>query len=162
MTASQLATHLGAKRAGKGKWLAKCPSHPDRNASLSIKEGHSAILIHCWAGCPKEAVLEAAGLKYSDLFYGERPDPKALREMERKRHLDEQRVRELRIGRWILHFADHGYTLEDRQRDLSSICASAVVLSSKITPHWEKILMTHLERVIAADHCRERRMLPNV
>ena len=162
MTASQLATHLGAKRAGKGKWLAKCPSHSDRNASLSIKEGHSAILIHCWSGCPKEAVLEAAGLKYSDLFYGERPDPKALRKMERKRRIDEERAANLRIGDWILHFAETGYTLEDRQRDIASICASAVVLSSKITPHWQRIFEVHMERIAAADHCRERGMLPNV
>lgn len=69
MNAAQVAGLLHAKRIGKGKYIAKCCAHPDRNPSLSIREGKTGVLIHCWSGCPKEAILAAIGLKFSDLFY---------------------------------------------------------------------------------------------
>ncbi len=59
------------KRTGRG-WVARCPAHEDHDPSLSIAEGRSGILIHCWGGCPPEAVVEAMGLKWTDLFYDQR------------------------------------------------------------------------------------------
>jgi Protein of unknown function (DUF3987) len=57
-----------AKRAGKG-WLARCPAHEDRRASLSINEGDDGrALLHCHAGCEVEAICAAVGLKPADLF----------------------------------------------------------------------------------------------
>jgi hypothetical protein len=69
MIASELSSLLRGKRIGQGKYQAKCPAHDDRNPSLSIRDGKKGVLIQCWGGCEKEAVLEACGLKFSDLFY---------------------------------------------------------------------------------------------
>lgn len=59
------------RNTGPGKWMAKCPAHPDRRPSLSIREtADGRILLHCFAGCDIRAVLEAIGLDYSALFPG--------------------------------------------------------------------------------------------
>lgn len=58
----------GVRKSGKG-WIAKCPAHTDRSASLSIAQGDKgATLVHCFAGCPVHDVLTAVGLTISDLF----------------------------------------------------------------------------------------------
>jgi hypothetical protein len=57
------------KRTGPSTWLACCPAHEDRTASLSVREKeHSAVLVHCFAGCTVHEVIAAAGLELSDLF----------------------------------------------------------------------------------------------
>lgn len=44
------------KRAGEG-WVAKCPGHEDRHASLSIGEGSDGtVLLKCHAGCSFEQI----------------------------------------------------------------------------------------------------------
>lgn len=61
----------GSWRGHKG--MCCCPAHPDRTPSLSITLGRRAILVHCFAGCSNEAVLEAlasAGVRTRDLFDG--------------------------------------------------------------------------------------------
>jgi hypothetical protein len=58
------------KKAGDG-WVAHCPSHEDRNPSLSISEREGRILLHCHAGCTAEAIVAALGLELHDLFEGE-------------------------------------------------------------------------------------------
>lgn len=37
--------------------LCRCPAHNDRTPSLSIRQGHRGILVHCFAGCSNEDVL---------------------------------------------------------------------------------------------------------
>jgi len=66
----------GVRRAGAGSWMARCPAHPDRNPSLSIALRDGRVLLHCFAGCPPEAVLGAVGLTWKDL---REPDPWAWR-----------------------------------------------------------------------------------
>jgi len=51
--------------------MCQCPAHDDRNASLSIKATNDRILLHCFAGCEPEAVVEALGLRLTDLYYDE-------------------------------------------------------------------------------------------
>lgn len=52
-----------------GEYMCKCPAHDDRTASLSVREGDGGkILLHCMAGCAPSAVVQAVGLKLSDLF----------------------------------------------------------------------------------------------
>lgn len=58
----------GVKTNGGGKWLAKCPAHNDRSPSLAIKLVDDRILIHCFAGCSVQAVLDSIGLDMADLF----------------------------------------------------------------------------------------------
>lgn len=57
------------RRTGKDRWIARCPAHKDRTASLSIRElGDGRVLCHCFAGCEVDAVLGAIGLDLVDLY----------------------------------------------------------------------------------------------
>jgi hypothetical protein len=59
----------GVKRTGQSRWLAKCPSHEDRTASLSIRElDDGRVLVHCFAGCDVHEVVSSVGLELTDLF----------------------------------------------------------------------------------------------
>lgn len=55
------------RRSGKG-WMARCPAHDDKTASLSITEAPDKVLVKCFAGCRTEDVLAAVGLAFRDLF----------------------------------------------------------------------------------------------
>jgi hypothetical protein len=69
MTAQELAQRLDARPSGDGKWKARCPSHDDKNPSLSISEGKDGkVLLKCWAGCSTEGIVAKLGIKMSDLF----------------------------------------------------------------------------------------------
>ncbi|WP_018466600.1 toprim domain-containing protein [Calidithermus timidus] len=59
-----------AHPTGQGRWVALCPAHPDRTPSLSVRLEGDKILLHCFAGCPAERVLEAVGLTWADLHQG--------------------------------------------------------------------------------------------
>jgi hypothetical protein len=57
------------RRTGQCTWLACCPAHDDRTASLSIRETDDCrILIHCFAGCSASEVVAAIGMDIGDLF----------------------------------------------------------------------------------------------
>lgn len=56
------------KRTGEGRWLAICPAHEDKSASLSLRHNDGKTLIHCFAGCSVHEVVSAIGLEISDLF----------------------------------------------------------------------------------------------
>jgi hypothetical protein len=50
-------------------YRAECPSHRGRSQSLSIKEGSDGcVLVRCFSGCPAAQIVEAFGLRLSDLF----------------------------------------------------------------------------------------------
>lgn len=81
----------GAKRSPNGH-VAKCPSHDDRKASLSISAGHDGrVLLHCFAGCSTEQILSRLGLSISDLFPRNRSDnnPKSRRDKEARQIVTE-------------------------------------------------------------------------
>lgn len=57
------------RRTGKDRWVARCPAHKDRTASLSLRElDDGRVLCHCFAGCEVGAVLGAVGLDLADLY----------------------------------------------------------------------------------------------
>lgn len=57
------------RRVGPGRWMARCPSHDDGRASLSVREGDDGrVLVYCFAGCGAADVIAAAGLDWTDLF----------------------------------------------------------------------------------------------
>lgn len=59
----------GVRRAGEGRWMARCPAHADRSPSLSIRElPDGRVLIHCFGGCATEAVVAACGMRLADLM----------------------------------------------------------------------------------------------
>lgn len=50
-------------------WTAQCPAHDDRSPSLSIRElADGSVLLHCFAGCPTDDVVEALGIGMFELF----------------------------------------------------------------------------------------------
>jgi hypothetical protein len=50
-------------------WAALCPAHDDHDPSLSVSQGKDGkVLIKCHAGCDIKHVLEAMGLKLTDLY----------------------------------------------------------------------------------------------
>ena len=56
------------KRTGKG-WIACCPAHTDKSASLSVIEADDGkVLLHCFAGCNSLDVVQSVGLSLADLF----------------------------------------------------------------------------------------------
>lgn len=58
----------GVRRAGHG-FVARCPAHEDRQASLSVAEGDDGrVLLNCFAGCDTDAICAALGLTLADLF----------------------------------------------------------------------------------------------
>lgn len=58
----------GVRRSGKG-FIARCPGHQDRHPSLNIAEGRDGrVLLHCFVGCEPEAIVNAVGLRLTDLF----------------------------------------------------------------------------------------------
>jgi hypothetical protein len=69
MTATEIAARLLAKPAGARKWMARCPAHHDRHASLSIGGGREGrVLLRCFAGCSIGRVMAALRLQLHDLF----------------------------------------------------------------------------------------------
>jgi putative DNA primase/helicase len=66
----------GVRRTSTNSWVARCPAHDDRDPSLSVALRDGRALLHCFAGCSPEAVLEAVGLTWRDL---RAPDPWAWR-----------------------------------------------------------------------------------
>ena len=55
-------------RSGKDEYQCLCPAHNDKTASLSIKNlPDERILIHCFAGCAANDILEAVGLTFDDI-----------------------------------------------------------------------------------------------
>ena len=59
----------GVKKTGANRYLARCPAHDDRSPSLSVAEGDDGrTLIHCFAGCPPLDILNAVGMKFSDIM----------------------------------------------------------------------------------------------
>jgi hypothetical protein len=70
MSAEDLLSRLeGVRKAGAGRWLARCPAHDDRHASLAVRElDDGTVLIHDFAGCSAGDVLGAVELRFDDLF----------------------------------------------------------------------------------------------
>ena len=69
LTPDQLLARLdGVHRAGRDRWVARCPAHDDRSPSLSVRLGDKGgMLLHCHAGCAIAEVISAAGLAWRDI-----------------------------------------------------------------------------------------------
>ena len=92
MTASELAAVLRARRVRHNEWVAKCPAHPDRHPSLTIKAGDRAVLLCCQSQrCPVESIVRAMGLTMQDLFYESRCNmsPADFRKLEAQRRKED-------------------------------------------------------------------------
>ena len=59
----------GVRETAPGRYIARCPAHDDRSPSLAIKDSDDGrVLIHCFAGCEPQSVLDAIGLTFSDIM----------------------------------------------------------------------------------------------
>lgn len=58
----------GVKSQGS-YWIAKCPGHPDKKQSLSVKVGNDGrALLNCFAGCTFATIIGALGIPASETF----------------------------------------------------------------------------------------------
>jgi putative DNA primase/helicase len=53
-------------------WVARCPAHDDHTPSLHITPKDDKVVLHCFAHCTAEAVVQALGLTMADLFVQQR------------------------------------------------------------------------------------------
>jgi len=72
MTYEEFLKHFETKKRYQDRAQCICPSHSDTHASLTVTRGQRGTLIKCHAGCSTDDILQAVGLKKSDLFYEER------------------------------------------------------------------------------------------
>ena len=57
------------RETGPGRWLARCPAHPDKSPSLAIREtDDGTILLHCFTECDVQSIVAAIGVEFTDLF----------------------------------------------------------------------------------------------
>ena len=69
MTLTDLLQRLDGVKGTGGRYMAKCPNHPDSTPSLSVSVGEGGkILLKCFAGCQVEDIVGAMGLTMNDLF----------------------------------------------------------------------------------------------
>src|SRR5689334_9648540 len=70
----------GVRRNRTGTYSGSSPANQDKSPSLAIREADDGrLLVHCFAGCSVEEVLDACGLTFSDL-YPDKPIPHAKSE----------------------------------------------------------------------------------
>lgn len=73
ITAQGIATALGGVKRHSGGWLARCPTHQDKTASLSLTDRDGRILVKCFAGCDQHTVVDT--LKHRHLWPGRDDQP---------------------------------------------------------------------------------------
>lgn len=82
MLVEDFVSRLEGVRKGMGgsnrSWMAKCPSHEDRSASLKVTDAEGTILIKCFAGCGAAEVCQAVGINMAELFPPRNPQEAAL------------------------------------------------------------------------------------
>lgn len=62
------------KKRDSHTWTARCPSHDDKKNSLSIAQAGEKMLLHCFAGCSFQQIIQASGLANDPLE--KRPPPR--------------------------------------------------------------------------------------
>jgi hypothetical protein len=69
MSKPDILTKLSAVTRTSNGWTARCPAHDDEKPSLSISVREDGrVLIHCFAGCAPEQVVDAIGMSMADLM----------------------------------------------------------------------------------------------
>jgi hypothetical protein len=106
------------RQTGPDSWMACCPAHADKSASLSIRHTEDKTLIHCFAGCSVHEVVGAIGLDISDLFprresYG-KPERRPFPAMDALRGIAFEALVVSAAASAML--AGHPFTQVDRER----------------------------------------------
>ena len=89
-------------------WSADCPVCGHKGLPLTIVRNHKgAVDLWCMVGCDKEAVLEAAGIMWADLYPPEEP-------MARMTPVRPGAAIDMDVERWVVKIGDAA--LEDGQQ----------------------------------------------
>ena len=64
----------GVKKSSHKRAMARCPAHADSDPSLSVSEGDTCIILHCFAGCSFEDICRAIGLEPTQMLYELTPE----------------------------------------------------------------------------------------
>lgn len=101
MNLETLLTQLDGVSPTTTGYLARCPAHVDRRASLSVGEGTDGkLLVKCFAGCETEQVVQALGRSMKDLFAdtgGPDPEPRIVKTYD---YRDETGTLLYQVVRW--------------------------------------------------------------
>lgn len=69
MTLNDFLSRLNGVKHFNGYYMAMCPVHNTKDSSLSIRQADDgSILLHCHRDCDTRDIVDALGLKMSDLF----------------------------------------------------------------------------------------------
>ena len=106
------------RQSGPDSWMACCPAHEDKSASLSIRHADDKTLIHCFAGCSVHEVVGAVGMEINDLFpprerYG-KPERRPFPAMDALRGIAFEALVVSAAASALL--AGHPFTQVDRER----------------------------------------------
>src|SRR5260221_2252041 len=97
MSARNLVAALGGRWHGSyGE--ARCPAHDDRSPSLSVREGDTAPLLTCHAGCERSAVVDA--LKARGLWEGRERQHRSARPATRPTAPEQHRNQDCALAIW--------------------------------------------------------------
>ena len=126
------------RQSGPDSWMACCPAHEDKSASLSIRHADEKTLIHCFAGCSVHEVIAAIGLEMSDLFppresYG-KPERRPFPAMDALRGIAFEALVVSAAASALL--AGHPFTQVDRER-LSMAAARIQSALSAVMPQMK-------------------------
>ena len=85
----------GVRANGRDKWMACCPAHDDKDASLSVSQGRDGVLMKCFAGCEFPAICGALGIEPRAMFrdQAERKRGCTLAEYAAAKGLDAEKLR---------------------------------------------------------------------
>ena len=137
MTAATLLDRLdGVQARGTDRWMAKCPSHPDRSPSLSIRQADDRLLVHCFGGCEVGDVLAAVGLGLGDLYDQPLDHHKSPVRDRRHHHAAREALKAIATEATVLQVAaDHlaaGGSLDQADRERLSQAAERIRASREV------------------------------
>lgn len=58
----------GVKPTGLNQWVARCPAHEDKHASMSVAQGREGVVVCCHAGCSTGVIADAIGVPLKQWF----------------------------------------------------------------------------------------------
>ena len=92
------------RRQADGSFYACCPAHDDSTPSLHLTPTPDRWLLHCFRGCEADAVREAAGLTWGDLF-AQHGTARKLRDLAT---LIDTEGNPARLSQWLADVAEVG------------------------------------------------------
>lgn len=130
-----LLARLSGVKKRSGGYMACCPAHEDRSASLSISQAaDGTILMKCFAGCPTKEVLASIGLNFSNLYPNgsqpKEPYPKVVRSKSKPPIAPAPALYQERMEYHQQYLAKHGLPITLENRGLSVENALSLGLGS--------------------------------